>query len=189
MRFLRALPWLIALSLIAPSSAWAVNEFEWVSVRTGNPAPSADFGSEDPTEVQEAQPGQVYYVDFPDSASPGETTKLIHTSGCDNGGTLKFYPDIAGAQFTAEAKIWTCPVPMQGTDISETRCSRVLADIDGGGVDNVTLNGDDGSDRDGDASLEQRHWISDIPFGDLFVEIDTVPTGGVTARAVLYCGV
>jgi hypothetical protein len=111
--------------------------------------------------------------------------ELIWTPSCGGGGfTVQFFPDILGSDFTAEGRVFSCPA---GTAVSSTACIRSLVDIDGGGVDNVTFDGDDGTDRDASGTAAQRSWQAGIPFPLIGPDFTVDVPNGVTACFVGTC--
>lgn len=96
---------------------------------------------------------------------------------------MTFWPDLnAGSQFTAELDFLACP-----SKAITGACRKICTDLDGGGVDCVTLNGDDGSDPDSDTNLEQRWAIYGYQGTYIYADPDTLPTGAVISRAMVHC--
>lgn len=104
------------------------------------------------------------------AACSSVTVEMVRTSG--------------GTADTGKAYIRT--VDTQGATCSSGR--KVLADIDGGGIDDITLNGDHGADEDVDGTSEGRAFL--WGFGPIpYICVDMTEAPEVTgAYFVVTCG-
>lgn len=124
--------------------------------------------------------------------NPAGTSELFYEAGNAAGahqsgmfeivnGTAKvcFDPDIGSEGVAgAEAQLRCCIGPFGDPNSTFVNwCPKVLTDVDGGGVDDVTLNGDDGS------TTSQRTCIYDVPPGRCYLDITVAPDPNETFRA------
>lgn len=133
--------------------------------------------------------GQTLVLEFVNGDSTF-STRQIDARACTGGVLFTFDPDILDATVLpasgAEAALWKAHSKAadgdQGTQAEMARAgSRILADIDGGGVDDVTLNGDDGTDTN------QRQWISGVVVNWFWAQITVAAAAGDVAQLRASC--
>lgn len=137
-----------------------------------------------------ALPGELVYFTH---AANGTTPAPLDIKSCQEV-IITFHPDYGGNEtYTAEAMAWDCQQGAPTLDESvadfdeDDYCVRVLGDINGGALDNLTLNGDDGTDRDGDLLEEQRSKIYNVKGSYLHITHSVDPAGSDTTRITVAC--
>lgn len=173
---------IISLSLLSLSSqAATISWMEQTALGTSVAASSSVVGGIG--TLQQAKNGGMYTYTPTTADETSDNSAVIDVRVCGGPGpTIVAWPDTSGLDYTGQAFVYACPT----STFSPTTCMKVLADIDGGGVDNVTLNGDDGSDRDASGTAEQRAWITGVTFPFIAVR-HTVACTSNQCRVDLYC--
>jgi hypothetical protein len=177
---------LLSVMLSLPAGAAVINWKEGTALGTLVDAPTTSVGGVG--TVQQARNGG-FYTYTPTTANiTSDSSAVIDVRVCGGPGpTVIHYPDVTdGSNYTAEGFVYGCPT----STFSVNTCHKILADIDGGGVDNVALDGDAGDDRDGSLTSEQRMWITAIRFPFIaFHHTVNVSGGGIAAdvRVDLFC--
>jgi len=144
-----------------------------------------------PSTSPRAQPGKLVYFEY---TAGGDNPPPLDIKSCKDV-IIMFHPDYAGdGDYDAEAKAWDCLVGAPTIDASvaafdeELYCGRILGNANGvGGPDDTTLNGDDGTDRDGDYLKQFRFKIVGARGNYLHIEHSTDPSGADTTRTVVIC--
>lgn len=171
-----------------PTQAATISWLEQKPDGTTAAAETAVFGALG--TIQQAKPGRLYTYAPSASNITNDNSAVLDVRACAGPGpTITAWTDINGSDFSAEAFVFACPT---GT-FSATGCIKVLTDIDGGGVDNLSLDGDDGTNRDATGTGQQRIWMTGVSFPLIAVrhEVDSaLLTDGVDfgrVRIDVYC--
>jgi hypothetical protein len=138
------------------------------------------------------RPGYLAYFTY---AASGTTPPPLNIQACQSV-LLKFHPDYGGnGSYDAEIKVWDCHTGAPTLDASvasfteEYYCDRILIQLNGKDpvLDDITLNGDDGTDPDADLVFQQRAKIDDIRGAFLHIEHTTDPSGSDVSRTTVVC--
>jgi hypothetical protein len=179
---------LVGLGMLVASPTWAADLLWYKNCQESQP-------------TQAIAPGEFACFDFEvgttvdrwQTAAVGDYSEVLQVHSCQSV-NIFFDPDIesnAVGSFVAEVNIYNAVCTDSPTtadpENAGTCQGRLLADIDGGGVDEVTLNGDDGTDPDPDGNPEQRQKIREAAAFGVIVAIDTMGTAGDHSRVIVTC--
>jgi hypothetical protein len=140
----------VGLGLLVASPGWATDLVWYKNCQEDQPT-----GGISPGEFAcfdfEVSGTAAHNADRWQVADADDYSTVLQTHACQSV-NIFFSPDVeSNTDYSAEVQIWnaTCtdsPTTANPDDGNGTCQARILTDIDGGGVDEVTLDGDDGTD-------------------------------------------